>query len=301
MSLPDEVASPTEVVGQQSPGLPVTDTRLAAAFTVDVEDWYQSSVDFDAAVSERVVGNVDRVVALLDECGVKGTFFVQGLVAEAFPGMVQRLVSEGHEVQSHGYSHRPLFEMDRTTLQKELERGRKSVEDAAGRPVTAFRAGDFSILRSNLWALEVLAEQGFRVDSSIFPVRMRRYGIEDWESGPQRMRFPNGAEILEVPVSSWGDGNLRIPVGGGGYFRLLPLAILRRGLRSVARRQPVVVYCHPYEFNSRELADYRDLVPWRLRLHQGVGRNALMRRVRELFAALPFGRLDRVLEGWGLA
>jgi polysaccharide deacetylase family protein (PEP-CTERM system associated) len=271
------------------------------AFTVDVEDWYQSTVDYDAAVSERVVGNVDRVVALLDECGIKGTFFVQGLVAERFPGMVQRLVTEGHEIQSHGYSHRPLFGMDWKALERELERGRKSVEDAAGGSVTAFRAGDFSILRSNLWALEVLAEQGFKVDSSIFPVRTRRYGIAGWESGPKRLRFPSGAELLEVPVSTWGNGRIRIPVGGGGYFRLLPLAVLRASLGSVVTKRPVVIYCHPYEFNSREMDDYRDRVSWSVRLHQGVGRHALTRRLRDLFAALPFGRLDRVLEAWGLA
>jgi polysaccharide deacetylase family protein (PEP-CTERM system associated) len=288
-------------VAEAATGLPQSAGRPLCAFTVDVEDWYQSTVDFDATVSERVVGNVDRVLALLDECGIKGTFFVQGLVARRFPSLVQRLVKEGHEIQSHAYSHRPLFDMDRPALQRELEYGRKSVEDAASVRVTAFRAPDFSILRRNLWALEVLAEQGFTVDSSIFPIRTRRYGIAGFKTGPQRMRFAGGTELLEVPVSTWGNGRVRFPVGGGGYFRLLPLPLLRWSLGSLVTKQPVVVYCHPYEFNSREMADYRDRVPLAFRLHQSIGRHALTRRVRELFGALPFGRLDHVLEGWGLA
>ncbi len=276
--------------------------RPLAALTVDVEDWYQATVDFDAPISERVVANVDRLLGLLDDCGVKGTFFVQGLVALRFPDLVRRLAAEGHEVQSHGHSHRPLFGMDREALRLELDAARKSVEDAAGVAVSSFRAPDFSILQENLWALDVLAETGFRVDSSIFPIPMRRYGIAGWSCAPTRLRLAGGAELLEVPVSTWGSGRLRVPIGGGGYARLLPLAVLERGLRScVAAGRPPVVYCHPYEFNADELDAYRDRVPWTLRLHQGLGRRALVRRMRGLFAAMPFGRLDEVLGAWGLA
>ena len=164
--------------------VPPTDPALPRhAFTVDVEDWYQSCVDFDAPITERVVRNVDRVLAVLDEHGVKGTFFVQGKVAEAFPKLVSSLVDLGHEVQSHGYSHRPLDKMSRAELHDELERGKRTVEDAAGTPVTAFRAQDFSILEGNLGALETVAEVGFAVDSSIFPMRSRHYGIRDWPRG----------------------------------------------------------------------------------------------------------------------
>lgn len=273
-----------------------------AAFTVDVEDWYQSTVDFDAAVSERVVKNVDRLLRLLDECGVKGTFFVQGLVARRFPQLVRQLLAEGHEVQSHGYSHRPLFGMDRPTLRRELEAARRSVEDAGGSAVTAFRAPDFSIVSENLWALDLIAQAGFLVDSSVFPVKTRRYGISGWACGPQRLRLDGGAELLEVPVATWGSGRVRLPIGGGGYFRLLPAAILTRGLRScLAAGRPPVVYLHPYEFNEDEPAEYRDRVAWSLRAHQGLGRRALVLRLRRLFREFSFGRLDRVLAARGLA
>ena len=271
------------------------------AFTVDVEDWYQSSVDYDAPISERVLRNCERLMAVLDESGTKATMFVQGRVAETFPRLVRAFLAEGHEVQSHGYSHRPLFEMDSAALRRELEYARKTVEDAGGTPVTSFRAQDFSIVARNLWALEILVENGFSIDSSIFPIRMKRYGIEDWEPGPHRVRLGNGAAILEVPVATLRVGGRRVPVAGGGYFRLLPRFILERALRRLVRAdQPVIVYCHPYEFNPKEMAEYRGRVPVTRRLHQGLGRAAFIERVRHLVKSLPFGRFDSVLATWKL-
>src|SRR5712691_8519536 len=168
------------------------DERPHSAFTVDVEDWYQSCIDADAPITERVVRNVERVLAVLDELRVKGTFFVQGRVAERFPQLVQLLIAEGHEVQSHGYSHKPLLGMDRTALLEEIRRAKQTVEDAAGTRVTAFRAQDFSILPGNLWALETLVEVGFQVDSSIFPMRSRNYGIRGWHVGPHYVTVGSG-------------------------------------------------------------------------------------------------------------
>jgi len=272
-----------------------------AAFTVDVEDWYQSCVDFDAPITERVVRNVDRVLTALEECGVKATFFVQGLVAERFPELVMELVSQGHEVQSHGYSHRPLFEMTPRALRDELERARQTVEDASGTQVYAFRAQDFSIMAGNLWALETLAEAGFMVDSSIFPMRARRYGIVGWELAPHRIGLANGASLLEVPVAVWQVRRWRLPVAGGGYFRVLPGALLERALRAVvADNRPPVVYCHPYEFNPDELAEYRATVPTSVRWSQSAGRRSLVKRVRALLSQIAFGRFDDVLTAWGL-
>lgn len=269
------------------------------AFTVDVEDWYQSCIDYDAPITDRVVRNVERMLELLSETGVKATFFVQGMVAEAFPEMVGRLVVEGHEVQSHGYSHRPLHAMNRTELLDELRRAKGTVEDAAGTSVTAFRAQDFSVDHRNLWALEALIEVGFEVDSSIFPMRTRRYGISGWPLAPHHLVVESGARILEAPVAVWSRGRVRVPIAGGGYYRMFP-RIVEAGLRSVdAGGRPAIVYCHPYEFNADELADYAN-VSARYRLVQGVGRRSSADRFRRLFADLPFGRLGEVLEAWGL-
>lgn len=277
-------------------------TEPEHAFTVDVEDWYQSCIDFDAPITERVVRNVERILAILDECAVKGTFFVQGRVAEAFPALVARLVTEGHDVQSHGYSHRPLFTLDRAQLRDELERARATVEDAAGTRVRAFRAQDFSIGRPNLWALDVLAEVGFDVDSSIFPMRTKRYGIADWELAPHVLRLAGGARLLEVPVAVWARGRVRVPVAGGGYFRVLPGRLLDRALADIAARgRPGVVYTHPYEFNADELDDYRGLVPRRYLYSQALGRGSFVGRIRRLLTRQRFGRFDEVLRAWGIA
>jgi polysaccharide deacetylase family protein (PEP-CTERM system associated) len=272
------------------------------AFTVDVEDWYQSCVDYDAPITSRVVRNTERILELLDGHGAKGTFFVQGRVAETFPSLVERLVREGHEVQSHGYSHRPLFAMDRAQLRDELERAKHTVEDAAGTPVTAFRAQDFSIRADNLWALDVLAEVGFEVDSSIFPMNAGRYGIGGWELSPHHIATRSGARVLEVPVAIWAFRGWRVPVAGGGYFRVLPAALLERALRAISRSaRPVVVYCHPYEFSSGELTQYRGELPAKLLLSQGLGRRSVTGRMDALLTRLGFGRFDRVLSAWGLA
>jgi polysaccharide deacetylase family protein (PEP-CTERM system associated) len=273
-------------------------SRLAA-FTVDVEDWYQSCVDYDAPITERVLRNVDRVLEVLDEVGVKATFFVQGRVAEAFPRLVRELVELGHEVQAHGYSHKPLFAMSRRELRNEVERARKSVEDAGGTRVSAFRAQDFSIVVENLWALEVLADVGFEVDSSIFPMRTRRYGISGWEIAPHRVTMANGARLLEAPVAVWAGAGVRLPVAGGGYFRALPLPFLEHALRAiVATPRPAIVYCHPYEFSPGEIDEYRDSVPAKLLFKQGLGRRSFRKRIRALLRAIPFGRLDDVLTAY---
>ena len=266
---------------------------------MDVEDWYQSCIDYDAPITERVVRNVDLILGVLDERGIKGTFFIQGKVAETFPRLVASLVAEGHEVQSHGYSHRPLYGMDARELRDELERAKKTVEDAGGTAVTAFRAQDFSILAGNLWALETLAAVGFEVDSSIFPMRARHYGIAKWPLEPHHVITQTGMRILEVPVAIWAPGALRIPVAGGGYFRVLPRRLLDRGIRAIGSQRPAIVYCHPYEFNRHELRDYAS-VRRSIRASQGLGRRFFTRRVRQLLAGHQFGRLTDVLAAWGL-
>jgi polysaccharide deacetylase family protein (PEP-CTERM system associated) len=271
------------------------------AFTVDVEDWYQSCIDFDAPITERVVRNTERILAILARRNVKATFFVQGRVAETFPHLLQQLVAEGHEIQSHGYSHRPVNKMDRKELKLELELARKTVEDACGVLVTAFRAPDFTIDRENIWALEVLVETGFTVDSSIFPMRTHRYGISGYPTVPHRIHLPSGADIMEVPVAIWSSGKIRIPVAGGGYFRLIPGIVLERFFASMMTRQPVIVYCHPYEFNNHDLDEYyRMNVSKTFLFTQGLGRTFYGEKIDTLLQKLPFGRFDQVLESWKL-
>jgi polysaccharide deacetylase family protein (PEP-CTERM system associated) len=271
------------------------------AFTVDVEDWYQSSVDFDAPITERVVRNCETLLGLLDEGGVKATFFVQGMVALAFPSLVRTFLHEGHEVESHGHSHRPLYKMKRAELRRELEYSLKTVEDAAGVRVTMFRAQDFSIRRDNVWALEEVAEAGFEIDSSVFAMRTKRYGIAGWPAGPAWVRLRNGAALLEAPVAVAHYGAMRLPVAGGGYFRLIPQGLLLRALSSVtAAGRPAIVYCHPYEFAPDELDEFKGSVSPLFLHYQRLGRKQFAPRVRYLFDSVPFGRMDTVLANWGV-
>lgn len=293
-------AGATLRVEQVELSVPRDSARPRNAFTVDVEDWYQSCLDYDAPISDRVVRNMARVLEVLDAAQVKASFFVQGRVAEAYPALVGELVAAGHEVQAHGYSHRPLHRMSREELRDELERAKQTVEDAAGTPVTAFRAQDFSVLAENLWALETMAEVGFEIDSSIFPMRSRHYGIGGWPLAPHRLVLGDGARLLEVPVAVWAFGRLRLPVAGGGYFRFFPERAVASGLRAVAADRPAVVYCHPYEFNPDELVDYPH-VSRAFRLSQGLGRRRFAERVRSLFASLDFGRFSDALAAWGVA
>jgi len=279
---------------------PLRENRLCA-FTVDVEDWYQSCIDYDAPITERVVNNTERILAILDRHNIKATFFVQGRVAETFPHLLQHLVAEGHEIQSHGYSHRPVNKMDRKELRLELDLARKTVEDACGVRVTAFRAPDFTVNRENIWALEVLVETGFKVDSSIFPIKTRRYGISGYPTVPHWIQLPNGTGIMEVPVAIWSSGKIRIPVAGGGYIRLIPGILLERFFSSMMTRQPVIVYCHPYEFNVHELEEYYRMNVSKIFLFtQGIGRSFQGRKINNLLQRLPFGRFDQVLEKWRL-
>lgn len=269
------------------------------AFTVDVEDWFQANIDFAAPITERVVRNTQRILDLLHEHGVRGTFFVQGLVARQFPRLVQDIAAQGHEVQSHGHTHRPLYAMDPAALRDELREARQAIEDACGRSPTAFRAPDFSILRGNLWALEILAEAGFEIDSSVFPMRLRRYGIGRQPLEPHWIDLPKGMRILEAPVTVWQIGPGRIPVAGGGYFRLLPFAILGRAFgATLAAGRPVIIYCHPYEFSPTEMEEYRGRIPRHLHVTQGLGRHAFAIRMRRMVETFSFGRLDAVLERW---
>ena len=272
---------------------------VLCAFTVDVEDWYQSCIDFDAPITDLVKRNTHKILELLDEKRVRGTFFVQGMVAERFPDLVREIHAEGHEVQSHGYSHRPLTAMSESEFRTEMELARKTVEDACGRQVTAFRAPDFTISEDNLWMLKVLCEMGFQVDSSIFPCKTRRYGIARWRRTPHRVAFDSGSSILEVPVAVWSKCGWDIPMAGGGYFRLLPFTLIVRMFRHMLwEGTPIVVYCHPYEFSPGEVFIHGSKVPLQYKVHQNAGRRSIPGKLRALFGRFSFGSLDDLLKAW---
>lgn len=227
------------------------------AFSVDVEDWYQVSdfeeaVDFSAwdSYESRVVRNTERVLELCDARGVKGTFFVLTWNAERHPELVRRIADAGHEIASHGYRHRLIYEQSPEAFRDDIMRSKKILEDITGEPVWGYRAPSFSLTSASLWALDILLECGMRYDSSIFPVSDRLYGIPNARRFPFVIRADGDRELVEFPMSTARALNRNLPLGGGAYLRVFPYAYMRWGIRRVNREgQPALVYMHPWELD----------------------------------------------------
>jgi polysaccharide deacetylase family protein (PEP-CTERM system associated) len=225
------------------------------AFSVDVEDWYQVS-DFESVVEfpswdryeSRVVRNTERVLDLLAERSVRGTFFVLTWNAERHPSLVREIAKAGHEIASHGYRHRLIYEQRPEEFRADVARSKAILEDITGQEVLGYRAPSFSLTQASLWALDILLECGFRYDSSIFPVSDRLYGIPNARRFPFVIREAGGQSLVEFPMTTAHALGRNWPLGGGAYLRVLPYGYMRWGMRRVNReRQPALVYIHPWE------------------------------------------------------
>ena len=241
-----------------------TDARynsICNAFSVDVEDYFHVSAynrviarrDWESFPS-RVEANTRAMMEVLSEADVKGTFFVLGWVAERFPGLVSEIAGQGHEIACHGYSHKLIYRQSRKEFTDEAQRAKSLLEDISGVAVNGYRGASFSITRESLWALEALAELGFTFDSSIFPVRHDRYGIPGAPTRPFTFRCESGANIDEFPMTTVDILGWRMPVSGGGYFRIYPYAATRAALLHLNQRksEPFVFYTHPWEIDPEQ-------------------------------------------------
>lgn len=230
---------------------------IVNAMSIDVEDYFHVSV-FDGLVprsawgsmESRVRANTDRLLGIFAECGVRSTFFVLGWVAERYPTLVRDIAAAGHEVASHGYAHRLIYDQTSDSFREDVRRAKQLLEDACGGRVAGYRAPSYSITPRSLWALDVLLEEGYQYDSSIFPIRHDRYGIPVSARAPYVIDRPAG-RLVEVPASTTRVGPLNLPVAGGGYFRILPYAWTQWGIARVNRleRRPAVFYLHPWEID----------------------------------------------------
>jgi polysaccharide deacetylase family protein (PEP-CTERM system associated) len=230
-------------------------------FTVDVEDYFQVSA-FERHVDRarwddfpsRVVDNTHRLLRLLDRRQVQGTFFVLGWVALRHPELVRSIHAAGHELASHGFWHRLVYEQTPDEFRQDLRDSREAIAAAAGAVVTMYRAPSFSITTRSLWALDVLVEEGFTVDASVFPIRHDRYGLPHAERGLHRLSTPAGDSIWEFPASTARVLGTNLPVAGGGYFRLYPWSVSRRLLRRInaCEQQPFMFYTHPWEIDPEQ-------------------------------------------------
>ncbi len=233
-------------------------TKWKDGLSVDVEDYYHVEAFAHRVKPEewpnypsRVVQNTYRVLELLAKAGSRATFFVLGWVAERQPRLIREIVESGHEVGCHSYWHRHTSRLTRNDFRSDTRQARKTIEDAAGQEIIGYRAPTFSIDSDSLWALEILAEEGFLYDSSIFPIRHDLYGMPDAPRFSFRWEGRNGLVIFEVPLTTIRLFGQNLPCAGGGYLRILPLWYSRWALRRVHEKeqQPVVLYFHPWEMD----------------------------------------------------
>lgn len=274
------------------------DARQRLVFTVDVEDWGQSVLDPTLPISDYAADNALRLLDLISQDpNAKGTFFVLGKFAEKHPQVVRRIRDRGHEIASHGHGHLRLDRLTRREFRDDLRRGADIIANAIGVRVTGYRAPQFSIIRDTLWALQILCEEGYQYDSSIFPFDGSRYGIGDWPLELCRVRLDSGMSIAELPPTVASIVGRRVPIGGGGYARLLPGRILVHLLRREAtrRRTQPIFYCHPYEIDPGEFRRTVPTPPWGsrrlpliLKLHQGIGRRGFASKLRLIMRHFEF-------------
>ncbi len=273
--------------------------ELYNVMTVDVEDYFHVAAFADRIPRHewerwpcRVEANVDRILGLFDAHAVKATFFTLGWVAERYPGVARRIADNGHELASHGYGHQRASEMSPAAFRQDVTRAKGLLEDIAGVEVRGYRAPSFSIGHANLWAIDELAQAGYRYSSSIYPIAHDHYGMPDAPRFPYRpSRCP---QLLEVPPTTVKLAGRNLPAGGGGYFRLLPYAWSRWLLRQVNQTEgrPCMFYFHPWEIDPDQPrvvgASARSRFRHYVNLHRMEG------KLRRLLGDFRWGRADEV-------
>lgn len=273
-----------------------TNGTIANALTIDLEDWAQSTLGPTMPITARVLKNTDRMLALLDRYGVRATFFALGKVCEAFPHLLPRIASAGHEVATHGYGHELLCSITPERFKADLVRSMEIIEGQVGRRPIGYRAPAFSVTRQSMWAGPIMADLGIRYSSSIFPIAHRRYGIPDAERFPHRWE---SCDLIEFPLTTVHRFGRNLPVAGGGYFRLLPRVVLSAAIRETNRQsQPAVVYLHPHELDINELSELKRRgwsITWRTYLSQSLFRGRIRGRLAALFREFRFTTMAEVL------
>jgi len=281
----------------------MSSSEIVNALTVDVEEYYHALVFREGApdavsggLESRVEVSTGRVLALLAAREVKATFFVLGQVASDHPSIVQKIAGEGHEIACHGYAHEPVSRQTPGEFRADVRRAKAVLEDIVGEPVVGYRAPNFSIGPDQAWAYDVLLEEGFRYDSSVYPILHDSYGDRTAPRFPYEVRRNGHGSLVQVPIGTARVLGLNLPLGGGGYFRLLPSALFRSGIRRVNthERQPVVFYFHPWELDPDQP---RPTMPWRHRFRHYVG---MTREEAKLSGLLRDVRFSTVRSAFGL-
>ncbi len=280
--------------------------KIQNALTIDVEDYFQvaalaEAVDRDdwSSMEYRVEANTDRLLALFDEHQTKATFFTLGWVAERSPALIRRIRDAGHEIASHGYSHQLIYTQTPEVFREETRKSKTVLEDITGNAVTGYRAASYSITSKSRWALDILCEEGFTWDSSIFPVHHDRYGMPGTPHEPYLLQTPNGGTLTEFPLSTCPIGQYRLPIAGGGYFRLFPYGLSRWGLGKINKAgQPFIFYLHPWEIDTEQP---RLKVKAFSRFRHYNNLDKCMGRLERLLGDFRFGSVSDVLGGTAIS
>ena len=271
-------------------------TKVTNALTIDVEDYFQVSAfaphipRSEWPIREcRVERNVDRILGMLNQHGTKATFFTLGWIAERYPELIRRIVSEGHELASHGYGHERASEQTEAAFFSDINLAKLLLEDLAGQEVKGYRAPSFSIGQANLWAFDCLERAGYRYSSSIYPIRHDHYGMPD---APRHAHSIGG--LLEIPATTLRFLNRNWPASGGGYFRLMPYGLSCWMLRRVNHVDglPAVFYFHPWEIDTDQPRIPGISAKTRFRHYVNIHR--MEARLHRLIGDFPWGRMDHL-------
>jgi polysaccharide deacetylase family protein (PEP-CTERM system associated) len=200
--------------------------------------------------SDAVVRNTEWFLEIFAKYNVKVTCFILGEVAKKHPSLVKKISNEGHEIASHGFSHKQVFMLNKEEFRDEIRESKNLLENITSSKVIGFRAPAFSITPKTQWALEVLAQEGYEYDSSIYPITGKRYGWPHHNPNICKIALPSGRSILEVPMSTVSILGKTLPAAGGGYLRHFPYIVTKKAIRRIQKDRPVIVYMHPYEIDS---------------------------------------------------
>jgi polysaccharide deacetylase family protein (PEP-CTERM system associated) len=279
--------------------MPTSTRDVTHFFTVDVEEYFQVKA-LESVVSRdewlmhpsRVTRSVNKLIETLGRYDVRGTFFVLGWLAKYRPLVVRTIAEAGHEIASHGFAHDRVTSLNRRSFREDIRISKQVLEDVCGREVLGYRAPSFSIVPGCEWAFDALIEEGYRYDSSLFPIRRRGYGYPSARSTVHVIKRSAG-ELAEFPLATTQILGVNIPAAGGGYLRLLPLGVTRRAfVEATARRQPATFYIHPWEIDA---AQPRLPVSQLNHIRHYSGLKRTLQRIEKLLREFRFGAIDEYL------
>ncbi len=269
------------------------------AMTVDVEDYFQVSA-FESYVSKdswdtiphRVEKNTNRILDLFNEHQVKATFFTLGWVAERYPDLVKRIVKDGHELACHGYEHIRVTEQTKGEFRKDVSKTKKILEDLSGQEIKGYRAASYSIGEKNLWALDVLNNEGFKYSSSIYPVKHDLYGMP---GAPRYIYEPiEQADFKEIPISTLRVLEKNYPCGGGGFFRLYPYYFSKWAFSRINQQeqQSGIFYFHPWEIDPDQ--PKQNGLPFKTKFRHYLNLSKMEGRIKNLIRDFEWDTMEAI-------